>query len=449
MKNIILHSLPYNSADNYSSELSIYQNILNDHDCYVHYFNWDLLFDNLRLEFIGEELIYENDPYNGCFLLLLNYKAIYHKDIYAYRIVKNYLWAFPPKRNFFDLEEINDYMLYYAYKTENLLNLFFNEIDLSQTLFILLPKDNLFTPLFSQKIKEKKLSVFLMVESFKDRKEANCFLEKNQFIDGCIYGNAKSALLSFRNLLLQRESTDNIRTIVYQKRNSINKVKNGPCQLDEQSTFSEQTTFNLLTAFLLQLKFAITQKTKIDGLEWLRKIVVDIESLMLFIDSLYYQRFFIGKDDLDYKKYVEERIHESNICLTHYPELSFHLIKNIIVKMERNIIETKPYYKLICIENKIIYKELINGLLIKELEFNEDSLEWFILTITNQEMLTFNEVMCLCERKYMDDLLDIEVYNSITTLNQEGLLYVTDKYKQIISIIDTNKNTGDTENLIE
>lgn len=570
MRNIVLHTSPYESVYCPSSELPIIQSLLKEEACDVNILYWNIFLDDLQREFAGEDTEGVYSQGNGTHFLLLNYKAIYHKDAYLYHIVKNYLWAYPPLESFIDQEAVNDYMLYYAYKVECLFHSILEEIDLSQNIFMLFPANLLFTSLLSQKIKQKRESTILLVKGFQGRDDAKHFLEKDFYSDGCICGIPELALISFKNLMLNRISKLDFSSFVFRTETNLNEkhskfYSNKKISIETQSKISYHDffcqykkhkkdnntvlslplTFNtrsgnsesnvikqltndiddffetynvsqlvieeslnvngveqfehLLNALtkakqnypdlsirncklflsslshehirqlsligfqevevqipdglndtyvfeeeiaklLFFLKFAISQNICIDMSSWMKTIGYDKHKLILFIDSLTFQRFFIKQNILEYEKCFIKVTNDSytNI-LPAIPSDSFLFFeKSLILKIENNYFQEKPYYKLIHKGNVIIYEEYRNDCIVKNLEFENSSLEWYIMTITNENILSLDKIINLCYSGFCNELLDIEIYDCLFTLNQEGLLFTIANCQCVISIIDIN-----------
>lgn len=93
-------------------------------------------------------------------------------------------------------------------------------------------------------------------------------------------------------------------------------------------------------------------------------------------------------------------------------------------------------YKLIYNDSSVIYREYFNDTSINELEFELKSLDWLILNTANKEVVSFEKLYLLAKAKIDFALMEIEVINAIEDLKHEGLLYSSDDYNEIISIIN-------------
>ncbi len=95
-------------------------------------------------------------------------------------------------------------------------------------------------------------------------------------------------------------------------------------------------------------------------------------------------------------------------------------------------------YQLVKHENIVLYKESFNDVSINELEFEIDSLDWYILKAGNEKVISYTELLNCIRNDIDKNVLEVEVVNTIEELKGEGLLYATDNYTEIASIINTN-----------
>lgn len=107
------------------------------------------------------------------------------------------------------------------------------------------------------------------------------------------------------------------------------------------------------------------------------------------------------------------------------------------VNVERYYLSNYFSYELISYESSIIYREYFNGTSINELEFELDSLDWYILNKANDKVVSFGELMEGGRLNIDVNLMDVEMINAIEDLKNEGLIYATDDHSEIISIIIT------------
>lgn len=95
-------------------------------------------------------------------------------------------------------------------------------------------------------------------------------------------------------------------------------------------------------------------------------------------------------------------------------------------------------YQLIAYKSSVLFKEYFNGTSINELEIESDSLEWYILKAGNEKVISYTELLEYIKNDVDENAIEVEIINSIEELKAEGLLYVADDYKEIVSIINTN-----------
>lgn len=111
---------------------------------------------------------------------------------------------------------------------------------------------------------------------------------------------------------------------------------------------------------------------------------------------------------------------------------------NTFIQTESYYLNNGFAYQLITHKSSVLFKEYFNGTSINELEFESDSLEWYILKAGNEKVISYTELL-ECVRKDIDqNVIEVGIINSIEELKSEGLLYATDDYKEIVSIINTN-----------
>lgn len=90
-------------------------------------------------------------------------------------------------------------------------------------------------------------------------------------------------------------------------------------------------------------------------------------------------------------------------------------------------------YSLISNKNDIIYRELYNGLLINELEFEKEGLYWKVLSLCNKQI---NSLEKLVQQLNIakDDLISV-----IDALKNEKLLYSNKDCSEIVTIINAEE----------
>ena len=74
---------------------------------------------------------------------------------------------------------------------------------------------------------------------------------------------------------------------------------------------------------------------------------------------------------------------------------------------------------------------------INELEFELDSIDWYILNQANNQVISYVELIEGIRANFDINIMDLEIMNTIEDLKLEGLLYVAEDYSEIVSIINT------------
>lgn len=107
-------------------------------------------------------------------------------------------------------------------------------------------------------------------------------------------------------------------------------------------------------------------------------------------------------------------------------------------QVEDYYLRNKFTYNVICNGASIIYKEYFNDTSINEIEFESESLDWYILRQTNSVVQSFDSLYASIKRDFNDDYLEVEVINIIEDLKDEGLIYTSEDYVEIVSVINVN-----------
>ena len=104
--------------------------------------------------------------------------------------------------------------------------------------------------------------------------------------------------------------------------------------------------------------------------------------------------------------------------------------------VEHHYLQNSYRYQLIKTEEGILYKEFINLLTIKELIL--DDLDCYILLLTNEVVLSVDSLLKSIRNYFGDNLLDLEIMNTLENLKTERLIYISDDYKEVVSVININ-----------
>lgn len=99
---------------------------------------------------------------------------------------------------------------------------------------------------------------------------------------------------------------------------------------------------------------------------------------------------------------------------------------------KQNRFEYKMYRKA---NHTILYKELFNNNVINEFELDE--MDWFILESANRQVIGIEFLLKEIKDKIKKEFMDIEIINTLENLRFEKLLYLSEDYNEIVSVINT------------
>ncbi len=233
-------------------------------------------------------------------------------------------------------------------------------------------------------------------------------------------------------------------------------------KIDKKNTFASN---------LLFIKFAVKYRIHVSGANVIRSLLEEAdEDIFESIDNLHVMRFFLDRNDFKhhitslavmsssrYYKEVENQLHSwgSNSFMDALPKSFFkkknleasivELVNNkinplwtLFQQVEEHYLNNDYTYQLLKKERSIIYNERLNNAIINTFEFDIDSLDWFILLKANESVITINDLQSKIEKEYKEEILNIELINVLEELKSIRLIYSTDNYSEIVSIIDTN-----------
>lgn len=106
--------------------------------------------------------------------------------------------------------------------------------------------------------------------------------------------------------------------------------------------------------------------------------------------------------------------------------------KQTVSYFTQNVFEYKLYRRS---ENAVLYKELFNNHVINEFEL--DATDWFILETANSQVIHIEHLLDKIKKNIKSRFLDIEIINILENLKTERLIYISDDYLKIVSIINT------------
>ncbi|MPM40979.1 hypothetical protein SDC9_87628 [bioreactor metagenome] len=143
----------------------------------------------------------------------------------------------------------------------------------------------------------------------------------------------------------------------------------------------------------------------------------------IFIDLLLEK--YLKNDDINHD-ILEVTSHQFNPLWNNFQQIEQYYINNFY---EYDLIEKN--------EN-VIYRERLNGEIINELEFEKTSADWYILEKANDSVVSFDDIRNSLKEHFMMEFLNVEIFNMIEELLSAHLIYTTDDYSEILTIIDIN-----------
>lgn len=226
---------------------------------------------------------------------------------------------------------------------------------------------------------------------------------------------------------------------------------------------------NTFASNILFIKFAMQYKIHIDGLniiaglleeteEDIIEAIYNLHPLRFYLNYAYFKHSMtnlsISKSSRYYKKielssdWVRRGMFEQflpKLYLEYDQELdiidAFNLKLNPIwtnfKQVEEFYLNNSFTYELISLESSIIYKEYFNSTSVNELEFDLNSLDWYILSKANIKVISFEELNSWIKVDFTTEFMDIEIINMIEDLKSEGLIYISDDYSEMVSLINT------------
>lgn len=164
----------------------------------------------------------------------------------------------------------------------------------------------------------------------------------------------------------------------------------------------------------------------------------EISSLAINNASRYYNE--VNKSDLklSYSDAVKEMLpdnfllYEDSLKIYQYvrryqlPEWNYFII------MENFYAKNKYSYELVrCSDKSIRYTEYFNSVPFRVIDFTEMDIEWKILSLSNKNIVTIENLSALLDLDYDEIIIEIE------KLRDVGILYVGKQSKECVSIINT------------
>jgi Fe-S oxidoreductase len=140
--------------------------------------------------------------------------------------------------------------------------------------------------------------------------------------------------------------------------------------------------------------------------------------------------------DLLPEKYLKND--DTNHNILEVTSHQFHSLWNNFQQIEQYYINNFYEYDLIGKNENVIYRERLNGEIINELEFEKTSADWFILEKANDSVVSFDDIRDSLKEHFMMEFLNVEIFHMIEELLSAHLIYTTDDYSEILTIIDIN-----------
>ena len=222
---------------------------------------------------------------------------------------------------------------------------------------------------------------------------------------------------------------------------------------------------NTFASNLFFIKWATYFGIKINGANILRNLLEEtVDDIKEGLTNLHTQRFYLdyalfkhNQSDLGisqssrYYKQLEQdnRLSEWGESSLYnlipkkfiFPEDKYNLFLNFVKrdhhplwdlfnKVEEHYLNNMYAYKLFANGDTIYYREIYNGLIVNELEFNDKEVYWQILHLCNKAVLSLAQIaeqLCI--------LVD-EAKEAVEQLQKESLLYHNNDYSEIVTIIN-------------
>lgn len=227
---------------------------------------------------------------------------------------------------------------------------------------------------------------------------------------------------------------------------------------------------NTFASNLLVIKFASIYRIDIPGANIIRGLLEETDGdILQAIYNLHYLRFFIKNGAFRHSMTNLHIMHPSRYykkieqSKSHWPKSIFlerfipsgylkEDIYNDIVPIQ--VVNTNPLwdnfesaeefyiqnsFEYLLIDNKdyILYKELQNGNTISEFELTQ--LDWLILRTANERVINIETLLDTIRKEISRDYLDVDLINVLEDLKTERLLYISEDYQEILSIINTTQ----------
>ena len=227
---------------------------------------------------------------------------------------------------------------------------------------------------------------------------------------------------------------------------------------------------NSFASNLLFIKWAIEYGIKVSGANVIRNLLEETkDDIIESIDNLKYLRFYISTGGFSHNysnlavsassRYLigqNYHINERKWFSTTYSYFPHNLINdedkmslfydfvekthnplwNTFAKIENFYINNKLKYRIIKDESGlIVYEERLNEAIISKLEFEKTSMYWEVLIKCNSCIMSIDALL-----EQMNQSINLNSLKEIIVdLSHEGLLYHSQHFDEIVTVINTNK----------
>ncbi|MGC3977424.1 MAG: hypothetical protein QM751_03860 [Paludibacteraceae bacterium] len=221
--------------------------------------------------------------------------------------------------------------------------------------------------------------------------------------------------------------------------------------------FSNSNKANSFASNLLFTKFAIKYDIHIKEADFKRNL--SKEEILKSIDYTHMLRFYVSNTNsmaLLNEKNIQSFIDEESENIFKYLPQYYSKFKgknkqkrgtlfsekkefwDTYTETHKHYIQNVYSYKLVKNNSIIFYREYINNELLKEIEFEIESLELFVFISTNEQILSFPELFDAYHKEKDGIILELELISVIEELKRERLIYASDDFTEILSLIDIN-----------
>lgn len=224
---------------------------------------------------------------------------------------------------------------------------------------------------------------------------------------------------------------------------------------------------NTFASNLLFIKFAVKFHIGVNGANVLRGLIEEtVDDIVEAIDNLHILRFFFKDRNFEhnisqlaitsaspYMKTIADSLSEwvinpmakllpngyiskeTSLTLIEYIKPACDELWGKFAEIEQYYLRQNYTYSLMDFDTRVRYREYLNGELTNELEFEKYSLEWGILNLINDEVLSSTEI----KNRLIEDhtsLTDDIIIAAIDELASERLVFHNHNYSENLSILD-------------